>query len=748
MRLVRFSCRTDRHGLHFTFMPFRSLLFFFLAAACPSFALEGRVVDPDGTPIIGASVSLLDHTGVARTDRDGRFEWTPDPSPPFYVLIVLPAGSYMSPVFIEALPTDGPLVVVVEPLVSESVMVAGGAAPNIEAPPGSATASIPEETIQQRHSPRLTDVIQNVPGAGSLSDLHASVPSLRGLARGRTLLLLDGARVTTERRAGPSATFIDPFFLEGVEVSRGPGSVAYGSDAFGGVIHARTRRVAPGTPTTVRIRGALGAGLPEATAGVELTQGLDDGGFVVQARYRNFEEYRSPEGTVFNSRATDKGFLGRFAHRVGPGDFAIGWQTNLGRDTGRPDSRGEAFQTSYPDERSNRLTMSYDLDPKAGFTRLGFQGFWGNYRLVTERLMMASAGEPDSESLADVSAKDFSFRGFAVRPLGRARWEVGVDIYGRYGLEARSSLTVFDRHDHIVRQVEEVAVDNARRLNNAVYTSTEMLFGSRWSLGAGARVDRVTTANEGGFFNDQSTENTALSGYGSLKVELARGLSLTGQLARGFRDPTLSDRYFRGITGRGFITGNPDLGPEHANQFDVSLRYGRGPVRWAVFGYFYRLSDLVERFEERRDFFFFRNRGEADIRGLEAEVQAEFLDGRYNLEVATHWSHGNTRDDAAPIDDIPGVNVKFDLRRNLANSRGYAQVRVAVFARDERPGPTEMVTPSFTTVDLGAGWRLSPNVELRGTVKNLFDTTYPVSPDMRAVLAPGINAVIAVVGEF
>ena len=729
-------------------MPFRCLLFFFLAAACPSLALDGRVVDSHGKPIVGASVSLVDHSGVARTDRNGRFVWTPDPSPPFHVLIVLPAGTYMAPVFVEALPDDGPLVVVVEALVSESVIVAGGAAPNIEAPPGSATTSIPEETIRERHSARLTDVIQNVPGAGSLSDLHASVPSLRGLARGRTLLLLDGARVTTERRAGPSATFLDPFFLAGVEVSRGPGSVAYGSDAFGGVIHARTRRVAPGAPTTVRVRGALGAGLPEATAGVELTHGLDDGGFVVQARYRNFEEYRSPEGTVFNSGATDKGFLGRFAHRVGPGDFSIGWQTNLGRNTGRPDSRGEAFQTSYPEESSNRLTMSYDLDPTAGFTRLGFQGFWGNYRLVTERLTMASVGKLGSESLADVRAKDFSFRGFAVRPLGRARWEVGVDIYGRYGLEALSSLTLFDLDDQILGQGEEVSVENARRLNNAVYTSTEMLLGSRWSLGAGARVDRVTTENEGGFFDDHTTANTALSGYGSIKVELARGLSLTGQLAHGFRDPMLSDRYFRGITGRGFVAGNPNLGPERANQFDASLRYGRGPVRWAVFGYFYRLSDLVERFETRDDFFFFRNRGEADIRGLEAELQAELLNGRYNLEVATHWARGNTRDDDAAIDDIPGVNVKFELRRNLAASRGYAQVRVAVFARDERPGPTEIVTPSFTTVDFGAGWRLSPNVELRGTVRNLFDTTYPVSPDNRAVLAPGINAVIAIVGEF
>ena len=74
------------------------------------------------------------------------------------------------------------------------------------------------------------------------SDAHTAVPSIRGLARGRTLILIDNARVTTERRAGPSATYLNPFFLEAVEISRGPGSVAYGSDAFGGIIHARTRR--------------------------------------------------------------------------------------------------------------------------------------------------------------------------------------------------------------------------------------------------------------------------------------------------------------------------------------------------------------------------------------------------------------------------------------------------------------------------------------------------------------------------
>ena len=56
--------------------------------------------------------------------------------------------------------------------------------------------------------------------------------------------------------------------------------------------------------------------------------------------------------------------------------------------------------------------------------------------------------------------------------------------------------------------------------------------------------------------------------------------------------------------------------------------------------------------------------------------------------------------------------------------------------------------PSYQTFDLGGGFRLSANVELRAMVRNLFDRRYPVSPDRRAVLAPGINGVLTLVAEF
>ena len=703
--------------------------------------LEGRVVDMDGNPVARAEVSILTYPGSTLTDGEGRFVWSPEPSLPFNVLVILPGGQFTAPVLIESLPEDGPIEIRVTPF-TENVTVTSDAAPSIDGTPAAANRTISKETIEERHPARLTDAIQAIPGAGSLSDLHTAVPSLRGLARGRTLLLIDGARVTTERRAGPSASYLDPFFLDGLEVSRGPGSVGYGSDAFGGVIHARTRRVDPGGPTRVRFRGALGAGLPEATAGAEVTHGFDEGGLVLQGHYRSFSDYRSPEGEILNSQASDRGFLARVGRRLGQGEFSVGWQSNFGRDTGRPDDRGEEVQTSYPIEDSHRLTLSYELEPTAGFRRIRFEGFWGSYRLVTER----SQFDDRSLSLADVDANDFSFRGSGSRVVGNGLWTLGVDINGRYGLRAMNGLTLFDGDGNEVGSIEEVAIDNARRADVAGFTSLDLKLGSRWTLGAGLRADRVTTESDGGFFGSRSTDNGALSGYGSMRVELSRGLSVTGQLAHGFRDPTLSDRYFRGISGRGLVTGNPRLDPERATQFDAALRYTSGRVSFGLYGYFYRLTELIQRIEVRPDRFVFVNRGEADVRGIELEVQSQLTD-TLRLEVTTQLARGSTRDDDEPVDDIPGPNLKMALWKSFTD--GFSgEIRFVVFAEDDLPGPTEKLVPSYTSFDVGAGLEIRPGLTLRVLVRNLFDQAFPVSPDRRAVLAPGISGVVSLVAGF
>jgi outer membrane receptor protein involved in Fe transport len=214
------------------------------------------------------------------------------------------------------------------------------------------------------------------------------------------------------------------------------------------------------------------------------------------------------------------------------------------------------------------------------------------------------------------------------------------------------------------------------------------------------------------------------------------GWSATAQVARGFRDPTLSDRYFRGPTGRGFITGSPDLESETSFQLDLALRWSTGPFRAAVYAYRYRLDDLVERYQTQTDSFFFRNRGEARLRGVEAEVQAT-LPARLSLELTAHVMRGEVVADDAYMDGVPPATLTVRVRRDFA--RGWAWVRTAVYGTLDRPGPTEEARPGYGLLDAAAGLRLGTRTELSVVGRNLLDEAYLVTPDSRAVLAAGTS---------
>jgi hemoglobin/transferrin/lactoferrin receptor protein len=711
-----------------------SLLASLPGAALFADTLEGRLVLPDGRPAARAEVSILDRTGTSLTDAEGRFTWSPVPEPPFELLVILAGGAFVKPMRVEALPETGPLELVVEPAVDETVTVTAALAPHVSPPPAAGTTLLPAREIEARAPVHLTQVLENVAGVSSVSEGQAAVPAVRGFARGRTLILIDGARVTAERRVGPSATYLDPVTLESVEVARGPGSVAYGSDAFGGVIDARTRRARPGTGTAGRFVGDLGVGVPQQRAAVELAHGFSQGGLLLQAHYRNFDDYDSPDGEVLNSSARDYGGRARLEHALAGGTLSLSWQSDLGRDVERPRTDSRTTRFVYPEEDSHRFVAGWDSGPVAGWSRLGASAFLGSYALVTDQDTLATATEPRSVERADVSARDFHVRGFAARPLAGARLELGLEWDGRFDLEALDIYRLYDTSGALGSQQVNVSIEDARRDDYAAYASVDATAGRRVTLDAGVRVDAVTTRNRGGYFGDHSTEQAAVSGLGAVGVALTDAFSATVQLSRGFRDPVLSDRYYRGPTGRGFITGNPGLEPETSLQLDLALRYAAARWRAAAYLFDYRIDALIERYETEPDFFYFRNRGRARMRGVELELQTQPLSG-LTLELAGHLIRGEAEDDGSPLDDVPPMTLTLKLTHGFA--RGFVQARGALYAADGRPGPTEVARDGYGVLDLAGGWRPVEALELRLLARNLLDARYEVSPDRRAVLAPG-----------
>ena len=69
-------------------------------------------------------------------------------------------------------------------------------------------------------------------------------PFVRGVTGNQTLILVDGIRLNNSTfRYGPNQYLntIDPFTIQRIEVAKGTGSVQYGTDAIGGVVHILTR---------------------------------------------------------------------------------------------------------------------------------------------------------------------------------------------------------------------------------------------------------------------------------------------------------------------------------------------------------------------------------------------------------------------------------------------------------------------------------------------------------------------------
>ncbi len=723
-------------------------LLLILAGVWPARAMELELKDVKGKPLAFAQVQVLGRAGWSVTDANGTVTIRPDPTPPFELLVADASGVLARPVMVETIPASGPLRITVGAGIEEKVDVVG-AVPDAVLPPAAARTVIGRGDIDSRNPQQLADVLITLPGTGRLEEGASVVPSVRGLARSRTLILLDDGRVTAERRAGPSATFLDPETLAEVEVVRGPGSVAYGSEAFGGVIRARTRLPVPGAPSMFRYTAIAGDNGDGRNAHLEWSGSLGGGGAMIGGSWRSYDPYESPEGEVFNSGSEGRGFRAGYQHQAGRGNLSVLWRTDHGRDIGKPAQDSNLTRAYYPEENSHRSTVGYQMPGVDSWSRFAWSLTWADYELVTVRDRYATPSTGRKVSQSDVDSKDLGLRFDTERSLGPARLATGFDASSRYGLHATNQFTDYDLAGDVSSIVEETAIDEARRIDTALFAQLSA-DRTRFGWSTGARVDRVTTRNRGGYFGDRTTGETVPTGFAAGTIHLAKSLDLTGQIARGFRETLLSDRYFRGVSGRGYVVGNPDLNPETANQYDLALRWDDG--RWRAAGYLFRyeIDDFVERYQSGADFTF-RNREQATLQGVELEASVllsagiELLAGLSSLTGTIEADQIVPTD--APMADVPPRSALLQVRQRIGDRWSW-MLRAAAYREDDSPGETEKAIPGYAVFDGSVGVRLSHALELQLLARNLTDKAYFATPDEVAALAPGRGFELSVRGSF
>ena len=230
-------------------------------------SVSGRVVDPSGGALTGATVSVVcgNHRATAATDSSGRYHVGQLPASRCRISASLDGfASVESRRFDRGRrptrsPSRGSAVRAAD---RRDATRGGGRGPR--ASPGRVRRR--SQALETRPFTVVTQALKEEAGViAQQTSASQGSPMLRGFTGQRNLYLIDGVRYNTAAwRDGPSQymAWLPAADVDHIEVVRGPASAQYGSDALGGTIgmFAADRSLVGVRP----VRGTLGVTLGAA----------------------------------------------------------------------------------------------------------------------------------------------------------------------------------------------------------------------------------------------------------------------------------------------------------------------------------------------------------------------------------------------------------------------------------------------------------------------------------------------------
>ncbi len=200
------------------------------------------ILDEHEEPYVGAQVFSA-NTLLSTTDEDGQC-YIPDQSKLFPINIYAFSYEELAISYDDFMAKTGNTIrLIPKAAVLENVTVVGRTNTSSDKIPYH-IERIQKEEIQRKQSQTSADALtKNANVYIQKSQMGGGSPIVRGFEANKLLLVVDGVRLNNAiYRNGhlQNAITIDPSMLDQIEVLYGPGSLNYGSDALGGVIHFRS----------------------------------------------------------------------------------------------------------------------------------------------------------------------------------------------------------------------------------------------------------------------------------------------------------------------------------------------------------------------------------------------------------------------------------------------------------------------------------------------------------------------------
>ena len=644
----------------------------------------------------------------------------------------------------------------------------------------------------------LGDVLSTLPGVESNKDSPwEQRPSIRGLTGQRVLVLMDGTPMNSVRGNGPHPSLVDPAQVERIEVVRGPSSVAYGSDAIGGVINIITREPRfSGADEVLRGSASLGVsvhGLPARNGSLEFSARAGKlSGFFVGGGRRT-DDFRNADGTIPHSSFSDWNALANLRYDLGD-RLALkgGYQLYRASKVGIPGldvtvpGYSQTFQFKDYDRDYAHLSLDHQYAESSWLASTHVKTYWQRehrdfYSDIGITIPMGP-GVNGQLALAKDRGLDLDTYGFQAQMTSRRtavyRLSAGVDalrdLTGGTNSELQRMTSPYGNSESTVASA---SVPTGRFDNYAGFVQGEFFLAPQWTLDTGGRLTRYRYRTDDSFmqpgfrFEPQRRDDDALSGSLGLVYTPIAALHLTANVANGYREPNAQDLFFSGPGSVGFVIGNPDLRPERSVSYDLGLRWG--PRTLAVSGnvFYSTFKDLINALPapsppeaQGENTYRYTNITTATMWGGEVEAEWHFHP-HWTTRAAMAGTVGDITNrgaileiygisaDRVPLELVPPFRGSASLRWTDSARRFWAEAGTRYSWRTNRLPP---VTPGAEQLaefkrewivgDVSAGARLDTGQRLVLGVRNFTDRRYRQA--LGSVVEPGATAYVSLSSDF
>jgi outer membrane cobalamin receptor len=711
-------------------------------------SLAGRLVDPQGQPVQGATVVAVSATSAlasTTSDEQGRFEFAALADGPFDITASAPGltgeARRVSPASGAVLEISLRLAAVAETLVVSASQVDQ---------PLSRTADsvtiITGHELEARQITTLGGALSTVPGftvarSGGPGTLTSLFP--RGGESDFTLVLVDGIRANAFG-GGADLSQMPLADVERVEVVRGPQSAIFGADAIGGVVQIVTRQGGAPTAGALLETGSRDTRrLQASTTGAIRTMRwqagadyFDDAGFTGEAP-ANGElvtnddaqarqawvggGWHGPRGTdvqgTFRYVDTERGAPGPYGSDPAGRFFGV---DRVSR--GNTERRAVGVRVVHPwtgpasrvRQRVEFDVADYDLGFLSAFGMSRSETQRSHVRVQTDAALDAGFGvSAGVEWLGESARSSFIAQGGVEVPVERR--VVGTFAEGRWNGHERLSVQAGMRVEHVTR--EAFAVNG---FSDDAVTSVNPKVSLSWLVSRSLPGDRRWT-----------------------RVRAAAGT--------GIRPPDVFEIAF---------TDNPGLAPERSKSVEVGVTQAlaAGAIQLDATTFVNHYDDLIVSVGSLRDVSRYQtdNVSNARARGVEFGAAWQRANG-ISARVAYTWLDTEIRavDNSAqaPSPYRVGDALLRRPRHSGAATLGWTHQRGSVFATVDSRGEALDAEPSFgpsgglylnagrTVADLGGTLRLVRGVEVFGRVLNLLNREYE---EVFGFPSPGRTAFVGV----